>query len=289
MKKLGLLILFLGIVFVGNAQSGSEIYLFDLSNKKGKTTLTNPVNATNHPGYDNQPFFHPDKPILYYSSFNEDGRADIKSYDYATGKTTSITQTSEREYSPTLTPDKKYLSCIIQRDDGQQNLGKYPVDGGEAIVLIDNLIVGYHAWLDDDNVLIFVLGEPMTLHLYNAKTKTDKIITENIGRSIHKIPKENAMGFVQKQSDTEWIIKKLDNKTEVISVITPTLPGREDLAWTPDGKIIMSDGSKLFQYKPGKSKGWEEIATSFPAEVKGITRLAVSADGKKLALVVSED
>src|SRR5690606_9821643 len=113
---------------------GSEIYLFDLSNKKGKITLSKPKNATNHPGYDNQPFFHTDKPILYYASFNEEGRADIKSYDYVTGETKFITQTNEREYSPTLTPDKKYLSCIIQRDNGEQNLGKYPVDGGEPIV-----------------------------------------------------------------------------------------------------------------------------------------------------------
>ncbi len=289
MRKLGLLISFLGIAFVGNAQTGSEIYLFDLSSKKGKITLTNPVNATNHPGYDNQPFFHTDKTILYYASFNDEGRSDIKSYDYSNGKTTSITQTSAREYSPTLTPDKKYLSCIIQRDNGQQDLGKYPVDGGEPIVLIDNLTVGYHSWLDDDWVLMFILGEPLTLHLYDVKTKEDKIITENIGRSIHRIPKENAMSFVQKQSASEWIIKKLDNKTEAISVITSTLPGREDLAWMPDGTILMSDGAKLFQYRSEKSKSWEEVVTDFPEVVKGITRLAVSADGKKLALVVSEE
>jgi len=289
MNKLILLVVFLMVTVLGQAQTGSEIYLFDLSSKKGSISLSNPVNATNHPGYDNQPFFHTDKPILYYASFNEEGRSDIKSYDYSNGKTISITQTNEREYSPTLTPDKKYLSCIIQRDNGEQNLGKYPVNGGEAILLIDNLTVGYHGWLDDDWVLLFILGDPMTLHLYNVKTKEDKIITENIGRSIHRIPKEDAMSFVHKQSASEWQIKKFDNKTESISVIITTLSGREDLAWTPDGTIIMSDGSKLFQYKPGKSKGWEEIATNFPAEVKGITRLAISADGKKLALVVSEE
>lgn len=289
MKKPALLILLFITGIASKAQTGSEIYLFDISNKKGKISLSSPVNATNHPGYDNQPFFHTDRPMLYYASFNDDGRSDILSYDYSKKKRTPITQTSEREYSPTLTPDKKYLSCIIQRDNNEQNLGKYPVDGGDPIVLIDNLIVGYHAWLDDDRVLMFILGEPMTLHLYNVKTKEDKIITENIGRSIHRIPNENAMSFVQKQSESEWIIKKLDNKAEAISVITATLPGREDLAWMPDGTILMSDGTKLLQYNSGKSKDWEEVVTNFPAEVKGITRLAVSADGKKLALVVSEE
>jgi len=61
-------------------------------------------NITNHKGYDNQPYFHPDEPVIYYSSFNEEGRSDIKSYNYKTGVTSNITTTSEREYSPTVTP-----------------------------------------------------------------------------------------------------------------------------------------------------------------------------------------
>ncbi|MEJ0031080.1 MAG: hypothetical protein WDO15_12185 [Bacteroidota bacterium] len=44
--------------------SGSEIILFDLKIKKDKVTLSNPKNITNHPGYDNQPSFHPDLPFI---------------------------------------------------------------------------------------------------------------------------------------------------------------------------------------------------------------------------------
>ncbi|MFN8890690.1 MAG: TolB family protein, partial [Cyclobacteriaceae bacterium] len=87
------------------AQTGSEVFLFDLQSKKAKLTLSNPKNITNHNGYDNQPSFHSDKPLIYYSSFNDDGRSDIKIFNYKTGKTTNLTKTSEREYSPTLTPD----------------------------------------------------------------------------------------------------------------------------------------------------------------------------------------
>ncbi len=73
------------------AQTGSEILLFDLKVKKDKITISNPKNITNHKGYDNQPSFHTDQPVVYYSSFNDDGRADIKSYNYKTGETTAIT------------------------------------------------------------------------------------------------------------------------------------------------------------------------------------------------------
>ena len=179
-------------------QSGSEILLFDLKVIKNKITISNPKNVTNHNGYDNQPSFHSDLPILYYSSFDDEGRADILSYNYKTGVTTAITKTSEREYSPTLTPDKSSLSCIIQRDDGAQNLGKYPVDGGEPSVIIDNMTVGYHAWADNSHLALFILGEPHTLHYLRLPTKEDTILAQNIGRSLHKIPGYRAISFIQK-------------------------------------------------------------------------------------------
>ncbi len=274
---------------VGLAQTGSEILLFDLSIKNDKLVLSNPKNITNHVGYDNQPSFHADQPLIFYSSFNPDGRSDIKSYDYEKGETRSLTQTTEREYSPTLTPDKQFVSCIIQRDDGAQNLGKYPVGGGQPTVLIDNLIVGYHAWIDQDRLLLFVLGEPQTLHLYNVKTKEDKVLAEKIGRSLHKIPNQKAMSFVHKISDSEWIIKRWDAATSEITTIAKTLPGREDLCWTPQGRIIMSDGTRIYSIDPLNEKEWSEVSIKFDGEqLKGVTRLSLNSKGNRLAVVVSE-
>jgi tricorn protease-like protein len=270
------------------AQTGSEIFLFDLQSKKAKLTLSNPKNITNHTGYDNQPSFHSEKPLIYYSSFNDDGRSDIKIFNYKTGETTNLTITTEREYSPTLTPDQKFISCIIQRDNNAQDLGKYPVEGGQPTVIIDNLIVGYHVWINDTRLLLFVLGEPQTLRLYDTKTKTDKIIAEKIGRSLHAIPGQNAMSFVHKVSDSEWIIKRFDKTTGAITDIATTLPGREDLCWTPDGKIIMSDGSKIYWLDPAKEKQWTEISMPVNEKVKGITRLSINKKGTQLAVVVAE-
>ena len=271
------------------AQTGSEIFLFDLSIKKDKLVLSTPKNITNHVGYDNQPSFHADQPLIFYSSFNPDGRSDIKSYDYEKGETRSLTQTTEREYSPTLTPDKQFVSCIIQRDDGAQNLGKYPVGGGQPTVLIDNLIVGYHAWVDQDRLLLFVLGEPQTLHLYNVKTKEDKVLAEKIGKSLHSIPGQSAMSFVHKISDSEWIIKRWDAATSEITTIAKTLPGREDLCWTPQGRIIMSDGTRIYSIDPLNEKEWSEVSIKFGGEqLKGVTRLSLNSKGNRLAVVVSE-
>ncbi|MGE0587245.1 MAG: TolB family protein [Cyclobacteriaceae bacterium] len=280
--------LFTALSFAALGQPATEVFLLDLDISKDKLTVSNPVNISNHVGYDNQPSFHRAQPLVYYSSFNEDGRSDIKMYNYNTGKTESLTTTSEREYSPTLTPDGKFVSCIIQRDNDAQDLGKYPVNGGEPVVLIDNLIVGYHAWVDDSNLILFVLGEPQTLQWYDLKTNTNTILESNIGRSLHKIPGENSMSFVHKVSDSEWLIKRLDAKSRSITTIGNTMPGQEDMAWTPDGRIVMSDGRALFFYDK-KSADWKTFAMNLgDAKFTGITRISISSNGKKLALVAAE-
>lgn len=286
MKRFITLLLSLPLVTPTLAQTGSEIILFDLKEKKNEIVVSRPRNVTNHPGYDNQPSFHSDKPFLYYASFDDQGRSDIKRYDFRKKQTQNITVTPEREYSPTLTPDKNFLSCIIQRDNNAQDLGKYPVDGGEPTVIIDNLTVGYHVWADNSHLAMFVLGDPHTLHFLRLPTKSDTIVAENIGRALHRIPNQRAISFVHKVGEKNWIIKKLDTQTMTISTITQTLPDHEDIAWTPKGQLITSDGTKLFWFD---GKSWVPVTIAEGAELlKGVTRLAVSAKGDQLAVVVSE-
>jgi hypothetical protein len=271
------------------AQTGSEIYLFDLKSRKGQVTITNPVNITKHKGYDNQPSFDAENSLIYYSSINEDGRSDIKTYNYKRKEAKSFTTTSEREYSPTLTPDKSFISCIIQRDNSAQDLGKYPLGGGESEVIISSLIVGYHAWMDNSNLALFVLGDTTTLHLYQLPTNKDIVLASDIGRSLHKIPGMRGLSFIQKTADKDWLIKKVDLNTKEISTITKTIPGREDITWTGDGLIISSDGESLFVFNPGKDLSWRKVEVKMGKEIlKGVTRLAISQDGEKLAVVVAE-
>jgi len=285
-------ILFFLLLFVASAaqaQPATEILLFDLSAKKGSVSVSNPVNITQHKGYDNQPYFHPENPQIFYSSFNEDGRSDIKMYDYKKNGAISITATPEREYSPTVTPDRGYISCIIQRDNNAQDLGKYPIEGGQPDVIIDHLTVGYHVWADNSHLALFILGTPNTLHYLRLPTKEDTVLAENIGRSLHRIPGKTAISFVHKVSEKDWVIKSFDTTTRTITDLGPTLSGREDLCWLPDGRILMSDGTQFFYRTPGGSTEWKKVEVKSSTPLKAITRLAVSSNGKKLAVVVAEE
>lgn len=277
--------LFSFFAYYGYAQTGTEILLFDLHLGKNTLTVKDGENISNRKGYDNQPFFDPDQPLVYYTSADSGGRTDIMTYDYVTRKTKKLTNTGEREYSPTVTPDKGFVSCIIQRDNGAQDLGKYPVKGGNPVVLVNNLTIGYHTWVDGDNIVAFVLGEPNTLRWISLKDKRDTILAENIGRSLHVIPTSGDISFVHKVSADKWLIKKIDRQTRKISTLGETIPGREDMTWTPDGRIVMSDGEKLFYLQPA---GWTEMKVRSATSLKGITRIAINGSGDKIAVVVAE-
>jgi hypothetical protein len=293
MKKLILAIMILSSWDV-SAQTGSEIYLFDLQQKDSLFRISGGINITNHKGYDNQPFFHPSLPIIYYSSANDSGRTDIKYYNYKTKETSNLTLTDEREYSPTVTPDEQFISCVIQRDNGAQDLAKYPIAGGKPVVLINNLKVGYHAWIDRQSILLFVLGDSSrnTMGVYTFHGAGDPTyikLAGNIGRSLHKIPGQQFMSFVQKSNEKEGVIKRLDPVTGEIVNIIVTFPGQDFLTWLQNGILLTNDGSKIYSFKTFKmSKPYLVIVDGDGSMLKGITRMAVSADNTKLAVVVSE-
>lgn len=285
MKQIFLVLLLLPCLL--HAQSGSEIYLFDLVIKDGKPVVSNGKNITHHKGYDNQPSFHPSSAIVYYASFNDSGRSDIRYYNYKTEKAGAVTVTNEREYSPTVTPDGKYLSCIIQRDNGAQDLGKYPIGGGEPIILISTLKVGYHVWLDAVNLLLFVLEDSgrNSLHHYQLETGQDKIIVNSPGRSLHAIPGTKQFSFIHKEHKDSWKIRRYDPAGGTITDIAPTLTGREDITWLSKDLVLSSDGNTLFYLDLKKGTSWEPIQTS---GLKGISRLAFNRKAGKLAVVVAE-
>jgi hypothetical protein len=269
------------------AQGGTDIYLFDLKRDANGLIISNGVNFTSRSGYDNQPFFHPDKTLVYYAAADESGSTDIHVYDYSKGTTSRLTNTNVKEYSPTVTPDGKFISCIIQRDNGAQDLGKYPIEGGDGIVLVDHLTVGYHAWSDNETVFLFVLGDPASLHRINIAEHKDSIIANDIGRSLQTIPGERAVAFVQKGSSDAWIICRADAVQAKVTPLSKTLAGREFFAWTPNRYLLMSDGSTVF-YKTVDAQAWTPVKVegNFPAGQ--VTRISISRDGNKIVLVVDE-
>ena len=61
--------------------------------------------------------------------------------------------------------------------------------------------------------------------------------------------------------------------------------GIQDYAWLNDSQIIIGSGNKIFLYDTFSNEEWKQVADLSDYKIKDITRLAVSPDGTKLALV----
>lgn len=269
------------------AQPGTEVYVFDFNEENGNLSISNPINVSNNPGYDNQPYFFPDGMTLLYAATKED-QTEIVKYDLTRQTRTFLTESDGSEYSPTLTPDKKFISAILLERDGRQLLWKYPVNGGDPSIVVPELKIGYHCWVDKNTVVSFVLGEPATLQVSNVKSGKSRVVAQDIGRSLHKIPKSNLVSYVQKKPNNPWTINSLNPKTGKSEMLVNTLKDIEDYAWTPDGALVMGKGSKLFKFDLNRDSRWVEVADLSKDNLGAISRLAVSRKGNRIAIVVNE-
>ena len=267
---------------------GSDVFLATLTTSAdGAITLGALENVTNRAGYDNQPFFTPDGSGIWYTVIDDhSGQADIWRYDLVSQRVTQVIASApESEYSATPLPDGSGISVIRVEADSLQRLWRFDLDGGNPSVLLPDLApVGYHKWVDNETVVMFVLGRPATLRIGNIGTGTVEIVGENVGRSIHNIPGSDAISFVQRFDDGLSGIMWLDPSTGVTELLAETIEGGDYHAWTPSGTLLQGHESKLYAWMREPDQSWVEIA-DFSEMGISISRLAVSPDGSHIAIV----
>jgi len=266
-------------------QGGTEIWLAPLTRAEARLTLGTPVNVTQHPGYDNQPSFTPDAKAILYSSARPGGQTDIMRFDLATRRSAQVTRTPENEYSPTVTPDAAGFTVIR---DTTQYLTRFALDGSDPRIVFDRVRpVGYHAWLDANRAILFVLGSPATLQLADVRGGESVVLAWDIGRSLHRVPGKGTGSFTQRMPDGASYIMELDPETRALRPLTRALEGSQDYAWTPWGSILMARGNVLYEWLPGRP-GWQQVIRFDDPGLARVSRLAVSSDGGRIALVAEE-
>ena len=269
-----------------------------------KTAKPSPVSAA--PGYDNQPNFSSDGTKILFAGNRDGKQIDVYVFDRASGKATQLTQTAENENSPTyLPPDAASAGAfsVVQSEfdaSGSrpaapiQRLWRFNAVGkSPQLILADINPVGYHAWIDSERLVLFVLGQqgkPATLQLANVKTGRGEVVADNIGRSLHRIPNTRLASFVQREGSGEFWIKQLDVGSKKIDPLVKAAEGssERDYAWMPDGKtILMSTGTKVMSWTRGAA-GWTEVFDAAAHQLGAVTRIAVSPKGDAIAIVVAE-
>ena len=281
--------LFILVGTMANAQEGSDIYLFNFKIDKDHFTLSNARNITNSAGYDNQPYFLPDGESLLYSSDDGFGQTDVYRYNFSSRSERRLTFTPGSEYSPTITPDGKFFSCIILERNGDQFLWKYPLQGAVPQKLTTVNPIGYHCWISNDLIGVFVVGEPNTLELINLGSDNADRVAKSPGTTLAMIPgKDGLMSYIDLSEDNSWSIRNLNTTTKESNEIIKSFKKSEYYTWTPSGILLTGDGKRLYKFDPESDTDWVELANLTDYGIADFTRLVVSPNGNLLAVVVSE-
>lgn len=268
------------------SQTATEVYLFDITFNDSIKKIENPLNISKSIGYDNQPSFLNDGTGILFTSTRND-QTDIVLYNLENQTKAWLTDTEGSEYSPIQTPKKKYFTAIKLEEDGTQLLWKYSFNRRKSQILIPDLKVGYHAWFDKNLVVCFVLGDPSSLIVSNLKYDIKYPIDKNVGRSIHKIPQKESVSFISLEHG-EPEIYEIDPITSTKKYLADPLEGSQDMVWTIDGALIMGKEDTLYYLIPGEKRKWTAFASLKDFKLSGITRLAMSPLGNKIAIVVNE-
>lgn len=289
-----LLLLTLPLALAAQGPGKSDILLFSLTKTADSTwrpDVPRFLTAFNRGGYNNQPNFFGNNELWLTVQFPKDTtQTDILALDLLLKTQTRVTATPvTAEYSPTPMPGGKRFSAVRVEEDGNQRLWSFPLDRSDNGRLEFPKIynVGYHCWLRDTLVALFIVGEnefPHTLQVVGVKSQKPQRLASNIGRCLLKRP-DGKLLFVQKATEQTWYLKTWDPKTNLQDIVLKMPMGCEDFALLPDGTLLCGNGAKLFQFKAPRNTDWKEVADFSKYGVKKITRLAASRDGK-LAVVV---
>ncbi len=289
------ILLFAVLAAVGNlsAQPPSDLYLFSLAREGTNYFIYHPqlLSGFNPGGYTNQPWFTPDGDILVSVRFTSESQNDIFSLSPQNLTIHRVTQTSANEYSPRFDPTQQYLSVVRQvvGDSMDQQVFVAGLGGGVFKSITPNRKdVGYYTWLDDQHLALFRIdGETNRLERYNLTDQKSRKITSAVGRSLWTAS-NGAVLYVHKFSTDYWYLKAYDADAFTMNIIAQTPGMSEDFAVAPDGTYFMCDGTTLVRYHPDYDAGWHRVADLSVYGIEAATRIAISPDGTKLAVVASK-
>lgn len=253
---------------------------------QGNPDTTSLKNLTDRPGYDNQPAFLPGGNQLLFSSIRETLQSDVYVMDRNGGEARRLSDTLESEYSPTPLSGGGF-SVVRVEEDGTQRLWAYNADGSPARMLVSDLDnVGYHLWLSDEELALFLVDEPMKFVLGNVATPGVRLLATDIGRSFARDAETGILYFLLPSGDGRWRLNGHDLSSGE-KIVYLDAPGEsQDMALDHKGRLWMASGTALWRWQPGQSQ-WEEVA-DFGSVLGGtITRLGFDDDDSSLAMVVS--
>lgn len=279
----------LAVCSLSAVAAGTDVYLFDRQNNYKFV-----ANISDRDGYDNQPSFTIDGDTILYSSDRNGGQTDIFMYDINTGQTSNLTNTPDKNEYSAQPRSKKRFNYILQEGVPYQNLWHTTYEKGPSKRVLTSFVPAAYYAINEKGVLFWgryafsLFFEPAGVDVGPAIGES-LFVMDKAGRSIHAIPDSTLFSVVHKQMNGNWVVKSFDPDTKAMTPMVSIGADNEDYCWTPEGKMLRADGSRLTTFDPVTKESWEKLTD---LEAKGFVkggRCSVSKDGRYLAIVNTFD
>jgi hypothetical protein len=267
------------------AQSGTDIFVADVNMREGRLAIGIPTNVTQREGYDNQPWFTSDGGAFLYVSERE-GQTDVFRHDLASGEATRLTNTPENEYSPSLPGDGSRMMVVRWPTDMSTGALWWFTPEGEPLEEARGSVprVGYYTFADDHTLALFINDSIQSFVLSDMRTGDTTRIGQALGGSGPRaIPGARAVSFLRQRGDDGWWLHRLDLENGAVTPLVPMLKDVANYTWTARGTVLAATGGTVHEWTPGGS--WQELVTFSDPALQGITRIAISPAGDRIAFV----
>lgn len=249
-------------------------------------TVGKPIlDITTHKLNDDEPAFLPDSTGFLFASNRDGKQSDIFRYDIVSKAVTQLTRTAEDERSPVLAADGKTFT--VSRGS-ERHLWRFNIDGSGGAPLTDFTgAVVAHGWWSPDIIAAIVQGEDGRRALQRVESGTGVATTveSGVGQSMFVRPDRTSFGFTRTLRDGTVVIREWEAATQTVRETASAVEdAAEDVACSPEGRLIMGRGSRLFFFEPDDDR-WVQFADLDKQKILSIKRVAVSPDGKWIAIV----
>jgi hypothetical protein len=260
----------------------TEVWVGKVDLRDGAFEVSELKNISQHRGYDNQPSFLPDGRSLLYTteaeSLDETGLGvHAVRYDLRTGKATPLRDA--RGFSPTPTVDGEIM---LLRQGG---VWLHDARGKLRRALTQTTQAGYFTRFEDDAWVLFMNDKDRRIVLYDPGTHALETIITGAITAPYREPRHRSVTFVT-QSETVRTLHRLDIDTKnLLTLATIPFPTGGHHVWTTRNTILMASGSAIHEWDPQHPNDWRVVHRFDDPDLQGITRIALSPAGDRIALV----
>jgi ketosteroid isomerase-like protein len=291
MRRIGFVLLLVLAAATLHAQiNDSEVWVGSLDMAGGRFAVSNLVNISKHPGYDNQPAFFPDGKLVFASQIavlDETGHAvQAVVHDFANGTSTPVT--GALGFSPTPAADG---SLMLLRDG---HVVLHDASGKET-QLTETKDAGYFTRFDEQTWVLYMNDKQRRIVTYDPKTKVLNTIALGSITAPFRIPGKRAVSFVAVEpfpapegnvpARTLVLRQMTLDDRHVTTLASIPFPTSGSHVWTSRGTLLIASGHTIYEWNPAKPEEWRTAATFDDPELQGLTRIAISPRGDRIALV----